>query len=176
MTIIICQDKFPNKKWLEWIEWVDDVRPVPDGQRIIEFWKRREFRCGCRRGQLSLSDLIRSDQFEFQLSLGLNRQRSSLWPEWWSGPRDKRDCISANFSHRDLILFFWHQLRVKIRCNRKCLDRIIFDKRRVNAACLVVRNGATVKSSIPSLPAFSDDGLGPSGHHPRSVNFVLLSS
>ena len=34
----------------------------------------------------------------------------------------------ANFSHRDLILFFRHQLRVKIRCNRKRLDRITFDK------------------------------------------------
>ena len=27
----------------------------------------------------------------------------------------------ANFSHRDLILFFRHQFRVKIRCNRKTL-------------------------------------------------------
>ena len=35
----------------------------------------------------------------------------------------------ANFSYRDLILFFRHQLRVKIRCDRKCLDPITFDKR-----------------------------------------------
>ena len=35
----------------------------------------------------------------------------------------------ANFSHRDLILFFRHQLRVKIRCYRKRLDRIVFERR-----------------------------------------------
>ena len=35
----------------------------------------------------------------------------------------------ASFSHRDLILFFRHQLRVKIRCDGKRLDRIIFGKR-----------------------------------------------
>ena len=35
----------------------------------------------------------------------------------------------ANFSHRDLILFFRHQLRVKIGSIRKCLDRITFSKR-----------------------------------------------
>ena len=44
----------------------------------------------------------------------------------------------ANFSHRDLILFFRHQLRVKIRCDRKHLYRITFDKRWVNAGNLVV--------------------------------------
>ena len=30
----------------------------------------------------------------------------------------------ANFSHRDLILFFRYQLRVKIRCDRKRLIAI----------------------------------------------------
>ena len=35
----------------------------------------------------------------------------------------------ANFSNRDLIVFFKHQLRVKIRCDRKRLDRITLDKR-----------------------------------------------
>ena len=30
----------------------------------------------------------------------------------------------ANFSHRDLVLYFRHSLRVKIRCDRKRLDRI----------------------------------------------------
>ncbi len=48
----------------------------------------------------------------------------------------------ANFSHRDRILYFRHQLRVKIRCDRKRLDRITFDKRWVYAASLVVRKGA----------------------------------
>ena len=53
----------------------------------------------------------------------------------------------ANFSHRDLILFFRHQLRVKIRCDRKRLDRITFDKRWVNAASQVVRKVAILPSS-----------------------------
>ena len=47
----------------------------------------------------------------------------------------------AIFSHRDLILYFRHQLRVKIRCDRKCLDRITFNRKWVNAASLVVRKG-----------------------------------
>ena len=47
----------------------------------------------------------------------------------------------ANFSHRDLILYFRHSLRVKIRCDRKRLDRITFSRRWVNAASLVVRKG-----------------------------------
>ena len=33
----------------------------------------------------------------------------------------------ANFSHRDLVLCFRHQLSVKIRCDRKRLDRITFE-------------------------------------------------
>ena len=47
----------------------------------------------------------------------------------------------TNFSHRDLVLYFRHQLRVKSRCDRKHLDRITFNKRWVNAASLVVRKG-----------------------------------
>ena len=35
----------------------------------------------------------------------------------------------VNFSHRDLILFFRHHLRVTIGCDRKCLDHITFDNR-----------------------------------------------
>ena len=35
----------------------------------------------------------------------------------------------ANFSHRDLILFFSDQLWVKIRCDRIRLNRITFSKR-----------------------------------------------
>ena len=53
----------------------------------------------------------------------------------------------ANFSYRDLILFFRHQLRVKIRCDRRCLDRITFSKRWVHAASLVVCKGATLELS-----------------------------
>ena len=73
----------------------------------------------------------------------------------------------ANFSHRDLVLYFRHQLRVKIRCDRKRLDRITFNRRWVNAASLVVRKGATLESSFPPLPAHGVYGTGPSGPHPR---------
>ena len=80
--------------------------------------------------------------------------------------RNKGLYEGANFSHGDLILFFRHQLRVKIRCNRKCLDQITFTKRWVNAASLVVRKGAMLESSFPPLPAHGDDGPGPSRPHP----------
>ena len=80
--------------------------------------------------------------------------------------RNKGLYEGANFSHRDLILYFRHQLRVKIRCDRKRLNRITFDKMWVNAASLVVRMGATLESYLPPLPAHGDEGLGPSGPHP----------
>ena len=73
----------------------------------------------------------------------------------------------ANFSHRDLILFFRHQLRVKIRCDRKRLDRITFDKRWMYAVSLVVRK---LESSLPPLPAHGDDDS--SGPHPVSSFFI----
>ena len=72
----------------------------------------------------------------------------------------------ANFSHRDLVLYFRHQFRVKIRCDRKRLDRITFSKRWVNAVILVVRKGATLESSSPPLPAHGVNGMGSSGPHP----------
>ena len=34
----------------------------------------------------------------------------------------------AHFSHCDLVLYFRHELRGKIRCDGKLLDRITFDK------------------------------------------------
>ena len=80
--------------------------------------------------------------------------------------RNKGLYEGANFSYRDLILFFRHLLRVKIRCDRRCLDRITFSKRWVHAASLVVCKGATLESSFPPLPAHGDDGPGPSGPHP----------
>ena len=73
----------------------------------------------------------------------------------------------ANFSHRDLVLYFRHQLRVKIRCDRKRLNRITFSRRWVNAASLVVKKGATLESSFPPMPAHGVYGTGPSGPHPR---------
>ena len=84
----------------------------------------------------------------------------------WS-TRKKGLYDDANFSHRDLVLYFRHQLRVKIRCDRKRLDRIAFNKRWVNAASLVVRKGATLESSFPLLPACGVYGTSPSGPHPR---------
>ena len=79
--------------------------------------------------------------------------------------RNKGLYDDANFSHCDLDLYFRHQLRVKIRCNRKCLDRITFSKRWKNAASLVVRKGAMLESSFPPLPAHGVYGMGPSGPH-----------
>ena len=75
--------------------------------------------------------------------------------------RNKGLYDDANFSHRDLVLYFRHQLRVKIRCDRKRLDRITFSKRWVNAASLVVRKGATLESSFPPQPAHGVYGTGP---------------
>ena len=73
---------------------------------------------------------------------------------------------NANFSHQDLVLYFRHQLRIKIRCNRKRLDRITFNKMWVNAASLVVRKWAMLESSFPPVPANDVYGTGPSGPHP----------
>ena len=81
--------------------------------------------------------------------------------------RKKELYDGVNFSPHDLILFFRHQLRVKIRCDKKRLDRITFDKRWVYAAFLVIRKGATLESSFPPLLAHGDDGPGSSGSHPR---------
>ena len=75
--------------------------------------------------------------------------------------RNKGLYDDANFSHRDLVLYFRHQLRVKIRCDRKRLDRITFSKRWVTAASLVVRKGAMLESSFPPLPTHGVYGTGP---------------
>ena len=80
----------------------------------------------------------------------------------------------ANFSHRDLILFFRHQLRVKIRCDRKRLDRISFEKRWVNAVRLVVRKGVILESSFPPLHFHGVNGTGSSGPNPGKVRFLSL--
>ena len=69
----------------------------------------------------------------------------------------------TNFSRRDLILFFRYQLRVKIRCDRKRFDHMIFDKRWVKEVSLVVRK---LESYFPPLPAHGNYGLGPSAPHP----------
>ena len=76
--------------------------------------------------------------------------------------RNKGLYAGANFSYFDLILFFRHQLSVKIRCDRRRLYRIIFSKRWVYAASLVVCKGATLELSFPPLPVHGDDVPGPS--------------
>ena len=86
--------------------------------------------------------------------------RVVIWTTWKKELYD-----DANFSPCDLILFFRHQLRVKIRCDRRNLDRITFDKKWVNAANLVVRKGAMLETSFPPLPAHGVYGPGPSGPH-----------
>ena len=83
--------------------------------------------------------------------------RMVIWTTWKKGLYD-----DANFSHPDLILFFRHQLRVKIRCDRKCLDCITFHKRWVNAVSLVIWQGTMWESSFPSLPVHCVYGLRPS--------------
>ena len=80
--------------------------------------------------------------------------------------RNKELYDDANFSHRDLVLYFRHQLRIKIRCDRKRLDCITFSKRWVNAASLVMRKRATLESSFPPLPDHGVYSTGPSGPHP----------
>ena len=75
--------------------------------------------------------------------------------------RNKGLYDDANFSHRDLVLYFRHQLRFKIRCDRKRLDPITFSKRWVNAASLVVRKGEMLESSFRPLPAHGVYGTDP---------------
>ena len=74
--------------------------------------------------------------------------------------RNKGLYDDADFSHRDLVLYFRHQQRVKIRCDRRFLDRITFSKRWVNAARLVMKKGAMLESSFP-LPTHGVYGTGP---------------
>ena len=78
--------------------------------------------------------------------------------------RNKGLYEGSNSSYRDLILFFRHQIRVKIRCDRRRLDLTTFSKRWVYAASLVVCKGATLESSFSPLPAHGDDGSSPSGN------------
>ena len=64
--------------------------------------------------------------------------------------RKKRLYDGANFSHRDLILFFRHQLRLKIKCDRKRLDRITFNRRCVHANEPGRTKGVNVGVILPS--------------------------
>ena len=79
---------------------------------------------------------------------------------FWTS-RKKGSYEGAKYSHHHLTFFCMLQLRVKIKCNRKSLNCIIFDKRSVGAADLVVRKETMLKSSFLPLPAHGCDGLGP---------------
>ena len=93
--------------------------------------------------------------------------RMVIWMTWNKGLYDDK-----NFSHHNLVLYFRHQLMVKIRYNRKCLDHKKFDKRWVNAASLVVRKGVMLESSFPPLPAHGIYGPDSSGPYYGLVDFV----
>ena len=58
--------------------------------------------------------------------------------------RNKGLYEDANFSHHDLVLFFRNQLRVKIWCDRKRLNRITFNKRWVECCQLSRKKGGNV--------------------------------
>ena len=65
----------------------------------------------------------------------------------------------------NLILLFRHHLRVKIRCERKHLDCITFNKKWVYAVSLVVQKEVMLESSFPPLLAHGNDDPGTSGSH-----------
>ena len=88
-------------------------------------------------------------------------KRVEIWETRKKGLYD-----GANFSLRDLILFFRHQLRVKIRSDRKRLGLITFYRRWVHVASLVLRKDSTLESSFPPFSAHGSSGPGPSGPHP----------
>ena len=73
-------------------------------------------------------------------------------------------------SDRDLILFFKHQFTVKIRYDRKHLDRKTLNKKWLHVATLIVRKGAI---PIPPLTAHGRDGLGLSRTLARLVIVTL---
>ena len=71
----------------------------------------------------------------------------------------------ANFSHRDLVLYFRHQLRVKIRCDKTIGPHNI--RQKVGECSKPGRTKVTVlESSFLPLPAHGVHGTGPSGPHP----------
>ena len=72
--------------------------------------------------------------------------RMEIWETRMKGLYD-----GANFSLYNMILFFRHQLRVKIRSDRKRLGSITFDRRWVLAVSMVVQKGTKSVSFFPPL-------------------------
>ena len=64
---------------------------------------------------------------------------------WMTRKKELYD--GTNFSHCDLILFFRHQVMVKIRCDRKYLYCITFNKRWMHTTCLIIRRRAMLSFS-----------------------------
>ena len=147
-------------------------------ERVRPFWDHiGEWTARIEPKQLVLLDVVdnvlppfQSEKREVFLVI-LAVARMMIWTT-----RKKELYDDANFSHCDLILFFRHQLRVKIRCDRKRLDRMTFGKRWVNAASLVVRKGAMLELSLPPLPAHGVYGPGPSEPHPGYVGVFCPST
>ena len=92
-------------------------------------------------------DLLYQDEKRVVFLAILAVARMVIWGTWNMGFYD-----SANFFQRDLILFFRHQLGVKIRCERKMQGAWAYER------------GETLQ---PPLSAHGDDGPGPSGPHPQ---------
>jgi len=65
--------------------------------------------------------------------------------------RNKELHGSEELSCRDLITYFKHQLRVKIRCDRRMLKPMTFNERWINAASLCVRTRAGVEVLLPAV-------------------------
>ena len=105
--------------------------------------------------------LYRSEKYVMFLAI-LALARTVIWMT-----QKKRLYEGAKFSHCDLIMFFRHQHRVKIWCDRKCLGHITFDRRWVYAVILVIWKDARLESFSPPLHAHGVNGLGPSGLHPQ---------
>ena len=75
--------------------------------------------------------------------------------------RNKGLYDDANFSHRDLVFYFQHQLRVKIRCDIKRLDRITFSKKVGECSEPGRKRRGNVVVILPPLPAHGVYGTGP---------------
>ena len=67
---------------------------------------------------------------------------------WNTRPRD--DSGSESLSAHDLIVYFKHRLKIKIRCDLKRLGRWVFSERWVRAASLAYLRGARIEWCLPA--------------------------
>ena len=124
-------------------------------ERVCPFWDHvREWMARIKPKQLVLLDIGYIIDNVLPLFQGEKRvvflailavARMVIWETQKKGLYD-----DANFSHCDLVLYFRHQLRVKITYDRKLLDLITFNNRWVNAASLVIRKGGNIGVIPPS--------------------------